>query len=375
MPTRRRRSLILLLLALPSLAGCGEQARQPPAAPPAGAVIAASTGVPQTRLAEEVGALFADPAAGETRTLLVLRDGATVAEAYAPGFGPKTRQIGWSLSKCVTAVMIGMLVADGRLRLDETAPVPAWQRPGDPRGAVTVRMLLQMRSGLEHREGFVPATDTMRQLFLDGRDDMAGFAEAKPLADPPGLVFQYSTASSIILSDLAARVLAARDDPESRRRAVLDYLRSRLLDPAGMAGMVPEFDRRGTMIGGAMIWGTARDWGRLGEFLRRRGSAGGAQLVPSGWIDFMLAPSPANAAYGGQIWLNRAAREQGEMLFAGKAPRDLFACVGAFGQYLIVSPSQRLTIVRLGRSDTRAKQRVLRDHLQRIITLFPKPRG
>ena len=372
MPTRRA-LLILSLLALPSLAGCRDSSREP-AGPPAGAVIAASPGVSRARLSEAVGALFANPAAGETRALLVLRDGATVAEAYEPGFGPHTRQLGWSLSKCVTAVIIGMLVADGRLRLDETAPVPAWQRAGDPRGAVTLRMLLQMRSGLESREGLDPDADTMRLLFLDGRDDMAGFAEAKPLADEPGRRFRYSSATTIILSDLAARVLAASDEPETRRRAVLDYLRSRFLDPAGMPSMVPEFDARGTLIGAAMIWGTARDWSRLGEFLRRRGSAGGAQLVPSGWIDLMLTPTPANPGYGAQIWVNRGRPGRGDMLFAGRAPRDLFACVGAFGQYVIVSPSQQLTIVRLGRSGD-PQRAALREHLLRIIALFPRSRS
>ena len=55
------------------------------------------------------------------------------------------------------AVMIGMLIADGRLALDEPAPIPRWQRPGDPRSAITIRHLLQMRAGLDHTEaGPVP---------------------------------------------------------------------------------------------------------------------------------------------------------------------------------------------------------------------------
>jgi CubicO group peptidase (beta-lactamase class C family) len=56
------------------------------------------------------------------------------------------------MAKSVTGVLIGLLVADGRLRLDEGVPVPAWQRSGDPRGEITLRQLLQMRSGLRHVE-------------------------------------------------------------------------------------------------------------------------------------------------------------------------------------------------------------------------------
>ncbi|MEZ5683278.1 MAG: serine hydrolase [Novosphingobium sp.] len=86
----------------------------------------------------------------------MLRDGRIVAERYAPGYHENTSFVSWSMAKTVTGVMIGMLVADGRLRLDESVPIPAWQRPGDPRGEITLRQLLQMRSGLRHTEAGDP---------------------------------------------------------------------------------------------------------------------------------------------------------------------------------------------------------------------------
>src|SRR5690606_24793981 len=145
----------------------------------------------------------------------------------------------------------------------------------------------------------------VRMLFLDGRNDMAAYAEAQPLEAEPGRKFEYSSATTVILSDLAARPLTETRDPVFRRRAVHDYLRTRLLDPVGMQSAVVEFDAAGTMIGSSMMHATARDWGRFGEFLRNGGAVRGAQLVPRGWIDFMKTPSPRNAAYGAQLWLNR----------------------------------------------------------------------
>src|SRR3546814_15409929 len=78
-------------------------------------------------------------------------------------------------------MLVGELVADGKLALDAPAPVPEWHRPGDPRGAITLRMLLQMRSGLRHTEIGDPIerSDTNQVLFVGGPGDMAGKAERK----------------------------------------------------------------------------------------------------------------------------------------------------------------------------------------------------
>lgn len=372
----RRLSLILSLLALPSLIGCSGQKAPAPAPPPSRESLAAITrdpGIGKVRLGRAIDALFNADEVGETRALLVLHGGQVVAERYGEGFGPRTRQLGWSLSHCVTGIAIGLLVSDGRLRLDETAPVPAWQRSGDPRGEITVRQLLQMRSGLRHGEDADPhhASDTARMLFTDGRDDMAAFAEAQPLEAEPGRTFEYSSASSLILADVAARALTGSTDPEVRRRLLGTYLRTRLLDPAGMTSLVPEFDAAGTLIGASMMHATPRDWARLGEFLRNNGSVRGAQIVPRRWMEFMLTPSPRNAGYGAHVWLNRKTEAKEPVLFPGKAPRSLFACIGNLGQYVIGSPTQKLTVVRMGMTSDE-KRPALRRRLQELVALFPK---
>ena len=371
--TARRVSLILPLLALPALMGCGRGDGAPPPLPEAAmSAVIKKPGVPREQLARAVDALFAEEGLGETRAVIVMRGGRVIAERYGEGYGRGSRFLGWSMSKSLTAVMIGLLVSDGRLRLDETAPVPAWQRAGDPRGEITLRQLLQMRSGLRHTESSDPIhkSDEVRMLFLDGRDDMAAWAEAQPLESEPGRAFEYSTATTVILSDLAARSLTDSRDPKLRRTAVTDYLRTRFLEPAGLRSVVPEFDAAGTMIGSSMIHATARDWAKFGDFLRNYGSVKGAQIVPRGWIEFMTRPSPRNPGYGAQIWLNRPQADGKIRLFPGRAPASLFACIGHLGQYVIVSPKQRLTVVRLGKTDGEDRER-LRERLEDVVTLFP----
>lgn len=373
MPTRRL-PFILPLLALPSLIACGSQqvATEPPLPKAAMNAVIKAPGVCREALARAVDRLFTMPEAQETRAVLVLRDGRIVAERYAPGYHENTRFISWSMAKTVTGVLIGLLVSDGRLRLDESAPVPAWQRPGDPRGEITLRQLLQMRSGLRHTEAGDPVyeSDEVRMLFLDGRDAMAAYAEAQPLEAEPGEKWEYSSATTVILADIASRALSDSTNPAERRKVINDYLKSRLFEPLGMKSMVPEYDAAGTLIGGSLMHATARDWARFGEFLRNQGSVRGLQLVPSGWIEFMTTPNPHNSGYGAQTWLNRP--QPGESLppFPG-APRTAFSMNGHLGQFVLISPAQGLTVVRLGRTLDGEHQPV-RKAMGQIAALFPK---
>ncbi len=362
--------------ALFVLASCSAEAPQSTVAPGQTNIVDDSV-VTKSVLAETIAPFFDDPALAETRAIVVMRGGRVVAERYAPGYGPDTRLISWSMAKSVTATLIGLMVADGRLALDEPAPVPEWQTPRDGRAAITLRHLLHMSSGLDHTEmaeGDVEIfdADTPRMLFLDGRENIARYAETRPMEAAPGTKYEYSSATSNVLADIMTRSLTDSKDPAVRRDAMLEYARGRLFEPLGMTSAMPEFDRNGTMLGGSMIHATARDWAKFGEFLRNNGSVRAAQMLPTSWTRFMKTPSVTDSSYGGHIWLNRQRNEgRDQVLFPGKAPADVFAALGHLGQFVIVSPQHRLTIVRLGHTPDDQLDPV-NDQLAKLISIFPK---
>lgn len=368
----------LLAPALLVLAACG--AAPPAETPLSDAALAAVTdkaGAPKDQLARAIDDLFSQPGLGETRAVVVMANGELAAERYGPGYDKDTRFISWSMAKTVTGVLIGMLVADGKLSLDAPASVPLWQRPGDPRAEITLRHLLQMRSGLRHTEAGDPPYESseVRMLFLDGRDDMARWAAEQPLEAEPGKTFEYSSNTSVILADIAARALTDSTQPEARRRAVAGYLEERLFSPLGMTSMVLEFDASGTLIGGSLMHASARDWAKLGEMLRRKGRApGGEQLVPQRWVEAMVTPSPASPHYGFQTWLNRPIPDtptSEHPLFPDRAPESLFSLIGHMGQYVLVSPAQRVTLVRLGHSDS-AERPLMLQRAADVLELYPE---
>ena len=372
--------LALLSALTIALSGCGEAGN--PAAPPQKsaaelAYISDSSPVAKARLDTAIAPLFEDPAMAETRALLVMYQGKIIAERYGDGYDEDTRFISWSMAKSFTGALIGFLVADGRLVLDDPAPVPAWQRPGDPRGDITLRQLLQMSSGLDHTETAeeggktVFEADTNRMLFLDGAQDVAAYAEARPMEARPGEKFEYSTATSIILSDIITRTLTRSTDPQVRRDVTLRFIRGRLLEPLGMDGTYPEFGPKGTFLGGSFIHATARDYAKFGEFLRNKGARKGAQHLPVSWVRFMTTSSENDPAYGGHIWLNKRRPEgRNQVLFPDNGPDTIFAALGHLGQQIVVSPDQQLTVVRLGKTqdDVLAPMSA---QIGRIMALFP----
>lgn len=380
-PTRLDRRSIAALASLPALAlvaGCGDhaQAPSPKLSEAALGAVTNDAGAPTTELAREVDDLFNKRGLGETRAVLLMVDGKIAAERYAQGYDADTRFISWSMAKTITAVAVGLLVADGRLSLDAPAPVAMWQRPGDPRSEITLEHLLQMRSGLDHTEAGDPPYDSseVRMLFLDGRDDMARWAKEQPLEAEPGERFEYSSNTTVILADIVARVLTKSDDPEARRSATARFLQERLFGPLGMTSIVPEFDASGTLIGGSLMHATARDYAKFGEFLRAGGETpDGEPLIPRGWIEQMLTPSPKSAFYGFQTWLNRpdpALKEDEHPLFPKRAPASLFSLIGHMGQYVLVSPEQKVTLVRLGHSTSEERPPMLQEAAD-VIALYP----
>jgi CubicO group peptidase (beta-lactamase class C family) len=356
-----------------------DAAKTPPDSSSFVANYADDAAVSEVVLKQSVAPFFDDPMMAETRALVIMHGGILVAERYAPGYNADSKLISWSMAKSVTATLVGMMIADGRLALDEPAPIAAWQVRGDERRKITIRHLLYMASGLDHTEGVDEAAgipiydgDTPRMLFMDGRDDVAHYAETRILEAQPGTKFEYSSATSHILVDIMTRALTDSKDPLVRRNAMLEYAKGRLFDPLGMSSMTPEFDKAGTMLGGSMMHATARDWAKLGEFLRNNGSVRGAQLLPVSWVKFMRTSSPQDAAYGGHIWLNKKRPEgRDQVLFPDKGPSDVFSMIGHLGQFVLVSPQNKLVVVRLGKT-VDAELDPVSNQLAKVVSVFPK---
>lgn len=265
-------------------------------------------------------AFGADDAEGRVQSVVIVLGGEIVYERSHPLDGPDDVYSSFSVAKSFTSALIGLLVADGRLVLDDPAPVPEWQGGDDPRAAITLRQLLQMSSGLEWTEEYGPGSVAAAMFQAD---DAAALVAAQPLESEPGTTYEYSTGTTALLAGIAADQLGGCAEQ-------VDYLNERLLDPIGITTERLDTDGNGCWFGGFGANMTTRDFARFGLLFLRGGSWEGEQILPTSWVDESRVPAATNPTYGLQWWL----ADDGTS----------FSAEGLFGQRIVVVPDQDLVI-------------------------------
>ena len=323
--------------------------KQPALLPDIAGVAVVTPTTPQ--IATALDRAFAEPDQGpyrHTKAVVVLKDGHVVAERYAEGYDVDTPILGFSATKSVMAALAGILVRKGALTLDQSAPVAAWRGAGDLRGAITVDHLIRHTAGLALGSSLQASLGAAfepvnRMKFMES--DMAGYAESIELATAPGSVWNYNDGNTVILAHLI------RNAAGGRPADMLRLARQELFVPLGMRHVTIEFDASGNADGSSQMLASARDWARFGALYLGDGVVGGKRILPEGWVKYAASPTPnAWVGYGAGFWTNLGDSFGATYRVAHGWPHDAFFAKGTIGQYIIIVPSERLVIVRLGRS-------------------------
>ncbi|MCB0547987.1 MAG: serine hydrolase [Phaeodactylibacter sp.] len=276
-----------------------------------------------------------------TLSLLIVHKGQIILERYAPGVDMKTKTRTWSTAKSIAATLIGMLVDEGKLALDEPLGLewlPQVLSPeADPRNEITLRHVLNMSSGLYpvDNNGMEYATGS-GLAYWAGASSAIG-ARNRGLVRRPGAYWDYENYETLLA--VLAMKKALGDSVN-----YLEFPRRALLDKIGMRNTLLSVDRFGDFILSSQVYTNARDLARFGLLYLQDGLWKGERLLSEEWIRFVRTPAPSTAErgnfYGGQWWLVPDDRTD--------VPKDAYSTAGNRGQYVIVVPSHELVIVRRG---------------------------
>ncbi|HSL21049.1 MAG TPA: serine hydrolase [Vicinamibacterales bacterium] len=295
------------------------------------------------KVKQAVDAAFG-PAEALTAAVVVTWRGRLIAERYGPGITRHTPLESWSMGKSLTATFMGILIKDGVYSLWQPAPVPEWQKPGDPRAKIRIGDIMQMSSGLRIRApqdpDYDPALGYPDHLYLyTGSVDSFHYAATRPPQWPPATVGRYRNTDPVLINYLV------RLGVEKRGEEYLSFPQRALFDKIGIRTMVMETDPFGNFLTQGYELASARDWARLGNLYLNDGVWDGERILPEGFVKFVSTVAPAWEAdkrpvYGAFFWIN------GEGAFP--VPKDAFYMSGAGGQTTLIIPSHDLVVVRLG---------------------------
>ncbi len=301
-------------------------------------------------------------------SLQVLHRGEIIHESFAEGVDAGTPTNAASMHKSVLALVIGQAIADGVIgSIDDPVGRYIVEWAGDPRGAITLRQLLTMSSGLKLYSFSDPGTKSLELLLAA---DINAVALDHPLVDKPDGEFRYNNANSQVLGVALERALmsAGKGDYPG-------YLASRLWCPVGNGPAAFWIDREGGSARYyAGFFAGSADWARIGELVRQGGKVDGRQIVPAGWIAEMAKPSAANPNYGLHLWRGspwseqRRYSQQSTVTIPHSAPylaEDVLFFDGFGGQRVYIVPSAELTIVRAGMVNLTYDDAIIVNHVLR----------
>lgn len=271
-----------------------------------------------------------------TNALLIIKDGRIVYENYLNMGEAEDRYIGFSMSKSVTSLLVGCAVADGLIRsVDDPVDRYLPELRGGGYEGVTIRQLLNMRSGIDYKETYVPAAWPPGTPLASPVDYAVRYVDAAPRvgrARPPGSAFEYMNLDTAVLGWLVERV---------SKGTISAYASRRLWEPMGA-----EFDGYFLLDGPSDVGrelnlagfnASLRDWGRIGLLMLNNGQARGRQIVPADWVRDSLrnggGDSELGLGYGYQWWLYPNSRA--------------FSARGHLGQFVFVDPQSRTVVVKL----------------------------
>jgi CubicO group peptidase (beta-lactamase class C family) len=275
-----------------------------------------------------------------TTGLLIARGDQILVERYQYGRNDAHRFTSWSMAKTVTAMLVGIAIAEGRIRsVDDQASAYVPGLAGTEYGRTSLRHLLQMSSGVKFTEVYSGrddvaklARETFLQLGTGGVEAVTPFNERSV---PSGTKFSYASVETQVLGLVLRSAIG---------RPVADYLSEKIWRPIGAeADATWIVDKSGQESTYCCINAVLRDYARLGLLLAHDGNWRGKQIIPAAWIQDATTVRPDQGhlkprvatpffGYGYQTWI-----------LPGE--RRTFALLGVRGQTIMVDPATKLVMV------------------------------
>lgn len=269
----------------------------------------------------------------KTVAFLVIKDDSIQHESYWDGYDENSISGSFSVAKSYVSALVGSAIKDGYIK-NVDQPVADFLDPFKEgnKSKITIKHLLTMSSGLSWDESYAgPFSITTKAYY--GRD-LEGIIDDLISVSEPGQCFKYLSGDTQVLSFLLEA---------ATKKSVSKYAEEKLWKPMGCENdaLWSLDDTEGHEKAYCCINSNARDFARLGKLYLQDGKWNGQTLVPTDYVWKSISPNFYAADtcdfYGYQWWL-----------YPNDLENEVFYARGILGQYIIVIPSKKVVVVRLG---------------------------
>lgn len=320
-------SLVFIFVAL---AGCDDEPASHGRATYPGATWVVSTPEREGMDAEALAATpeYAFRSDRATQGVVVVRNGVIVGEWYDPTRDGTWDATSWSAGKSIASTLVGIAIDRGEvpgLSTSLATYFPTWS--GTANEAITVRSLLEMRSGLPWD---VTGYSDLDLTLYDG--DRLVYSRDRTATSTPGTVWHYASGDSMLMAGVLE---------EATQTDVVSYAEEHLFGPIGMTAHWWT-DQAGHAMTYCCVDATPREFARFGLLVTRGGRWNGRQVVSETWLEAATAPIAEMPSYGLQWWTF-----PGEFVVNDQPQRQFYAA-GKDTQRIYSFPDLDLVIVRNG---------------------------
>ena len=262
--------------------------------------------------------IMSDPA---TQALIVSHKGNIILEQYGNGYSKTDFVTSQSIAKAFYAVLFGVAIEKGLLDdLDQPISdyLPEWKN--DKRGEITIRNLLEMKSGLYRSESW------NEEMFLS-RNNL-DFALSVDLVKEPGEIFEYNNVNTALLGPVIEKIYNASPH---------EVLRKEILNPLEITeyGLWKDHALNDITFHGIDL--APLDFIKFGQLYAQKGSWEGKQLVNKAFMEQSM--QPISEGPGELYGMHTSIRKMSEN-------KRLLVKEGFNGQYLFVIPEENLVAVK-----------------------------
>lgn len=314
-----------------------------------------AVGIPSSLITTLIEDLEADSRAN-IHSMVIVKDGQVITECARKGYSARLPHLSHSMSKTVTGIVIGMLIDDNLLSLDDTLEELFPEYDIHPEAAkITVKNLMIMSSGIAFSEIGAVTDERWTETFLASEPSFA-----------PGEKFAYNSMNSYMLMVIATRIISREYGLGAE-----EFLKIRLFKPLGISEYLWESGPEDIIKGGWGLYLSAESYAKLGMMMLSGGEYDGKRILSESFVtaatstQIKTPEETGDFNYGYQLWV---ARSTDEFLFNGM-----------LGQNVLVIPKRNI-VVSINSANNELFQespalRILRTHLSADLSEYPSSRS